>query len=143
MCSATIFPMLFMRSAMQAAALDPSLSCMFTSYAQEGAGEPTWHSASVHLLLRVGTAGTVDSSSSSCGLMQEEEREVSIEEGQAFARRHGCLFVETSAKANTAVGQAFEELVLKVLETPSLLNSTNSARLNVGGQNKGAASSCC
>ena len=35
-------------------------------------------------------------------------------EGQAFAKRHGCLFVETSAKANVAVGQAFEELVMKV-----------------------------
>ena len=76
-------------------------------------------------------------------VVQEEEREVSIEEGQAFARKHGCLFVETSAKANTAVGQAFEELVLKVLETPSLLNSTNSTRLNVGGQNKTSSSSCC
>ncbi len=75
--------------------------------------------------------------------VQEEEREVRIEEGQAFARKHGCLFVETSAKANTAVGQAFEELVLKVLETPSLLNSTNSTRLNVGGQNKTSSTSCC
>jgi small GTP-binding protein len=27
------------------------------------------------------------------------EREVSAEEGAAFARRHGCLFAETSAKA--------------------------------------------
>lgn len=74
---------------------------------------------------------------------QEGDREVSIKEGQAFARKHGCLFVETSAKANTAVGQAFEELVLKVLETPSLLNSTNSTRLNVGGQSTRSSSSCC
>jgi hypothetical protein len=27
---------------------------------------------------------------------------------------HRCLFVETSAKANLAVGQAFQELLLKV-----------------------------
>ena len=33
----------------------------------------------------------------------------------------GTLFVETSAKANVAVSQAFEELVAKVLDTPSLL----------------------
>lgn len=39
-------------------------------------------------------------------------------EGQAFAKRHGCLFVETSAKANVAVGQAFEELVMKVPVLP-------------------------
>ena len=63
---------------------------------------------------------------------------MSVEEGQAFARKHGCLFVETSAKANTAVGQAFEELVLKVLETPSLLNSTNSTRLNMGRPEQGS-----
>lgn len=34
--------------------------------------------------------------------------------GVQFARAHGCLFVETSAKGNVAVEQAFEELVLKV-----------------------------
>ena len=39
---------------------------------------------------------------------------MSRDEGAAFARKHGCLFVETSAKANVAVGQAFEELVRKV-----------------------------
>lgn len=36
------------------------------------------------------------------------------EQGVAFARAHGCLFVETSAKGNVAVDQAFEELVHKV-----------------------------
>eukprot|EP01024_Parvocaulis_polyphysoides_P038267 TRINITY_DN34304_c0_g2_i1.p1 TRINITY_DN34304_c0_g2~~TRINITY_DN34304_c0_g2_i1.p1 ORF type:complete len:222 (-),score=26.47 TRINITY_DN34304_c0_g2_i1:76-741(-) len=45
-----------------------------------------------------------------------EEREVSKEEGRAFAKQHGCLFLETSAKSDLAVAQAFEELkwVLKV-----------------------------
>ncbi len=33
----------------------------------------------------------------------------------------GTLFVETSAKVNVAVSQAFEELVAKILDTPSLL----------------------
>lgn len=41
-------------------------------------------------------------------------RAVSSEEGHELARRHGCLFVETSAKGNVAVGQAFEELLCKV-----------------------------
>lgn len=36
------------------------------------------------------------------------------EEGENFAKTHGCLFVETSAKTDVAVTQAFEELVLKV-----------------------------
>ena len=39
---------------------------------------------------------------------------MTTEEGQNFARSHGSLFVETSAKADVAVTQAFEELVLKV-----------------------------
>jgi Ras-related protein Rab-18 len=43
-----------------------------------------------------------------------DARRVSWEQGSEFARRHGCLFVETSAKTNVAVANAFEELVLKV-----------------------------
>jgi Ras-related protein Rab-18 len=41
----------------------------------------------------------------------------------------GCLYVETSAKTNVAVQQAFEELVLKILETPALV----SGALGSGG----------
>lgn len=51
-------------------------------------------------------------------------REVSRANGIALARRAGALFVETSAKGNVAVDQAFEELVLKIMETPSLLGTT-------------------
>ncbi|KAK9821954.1 hypothetical protein WJX81_002268 [Elliptochloris bilobata] len=58
---------------------------------------------------------------------KQTEREVSRDEGAAFARKHGCLFVETSAKANVAVGQAFEELVRKVLEAPGLLTPAHSS----------------
>lgn len=45
------------------------------------------------------------------------EREVPREQGSAFARQHGTLFVETSAKANTAVSQVRRQLSshLKVL----------------------------
>ncbi|GIL49845.1 hypothetical protein Vafri_6157 [Volvox africanus] len=50
-----------------------------------------------------------------------DARRVTWHEGSEFSRRHGCLFVETSAKTNIAVANAFEELVLKILETPSLL----------------------
>ncbi len=51
---------------------------------------------------------------SNCFPVQDSDREVTAEEGQNFAKSHGCLFVETSAKADVAVTQAFEELVLKV-----------------------------
>lgn len=53
--------------------------------------------------------------------LQHERREVTWQEGADFAKQHGCLFVETSAKQNIAVGVAFEELVLRILDTPSLL----------------------
>ena len=53
---------------------------------------------------------------------QQSARAVTKEEGHAFARDNGCLYVETSAKANVAVQQAFEELVQKILDTPALLD---------------------
>lgn len=37
--------------------------------------------------------------------LQDAERAVTREEGHAFARDNGCLYVETSAKVNIAVGQ--------------------------------------
>jgi len=68
------------------------------------------------------------------------ERTVSTEEGARFAKENGCLFVETSAKANTAVGQAFQELILKILETPELIQEQR-AGLKLGSSS-GAASGC-
>ena len=40
-----------------------------------------------------------------------EQRAVSREEGMAFARDNGCLFLECSAKTKVSVQEAFEELV--------------------------------
>lgn len=72
-----------------------------------------------------------------------EAREVSAEEGIALARRCGALFVETSALGAVAVDQAFEELVLKVLDTPSLLGGPLS-NLSLGQRAQAPAqSSCC
>lgn len=64
---------------------------------------------------------------------QHDRREVSWQEGADFAKQHGCLFVETSAKQNIAVGVAFEELVLRILETPSLLAVDADDDLNKQG----------
>jgi Ras-related protein Rab-18 len=67
------------------------------------------------------------------------------EEGHEFARAHGCLYVETSAKTNVAVGQAFEELVLKILETPGLLEnlSLGGVRVGEGGAAQHASACSC
>ncbi|XP_010918923.1 ras-related protein RABC2a isoform X2 [Elaeis guineensis] len=52
---------------------------------------------------------------------KETERMVTREEGIAFAQEYGCLFLECSAKTRANVEKCFEELALKILEVPSLL----------------------
>ena len=63
------------------------------------------------------------------------------EEGSNLARRYGCLFVETSAKANVAVALAFEELALQIDAAPSLARS-NSALLLTDAIKQQLGSSC-
>ena len=43
-------------------------------------------------------------------------------EGAAFAARTGCLFVEASAKTAEGVTEAFNEVVARIIDTPSLWN---------------------
>ena len=45
---------------------------------------------------------------------RESERAVTRAEGVAFARAHGCLFMEVSAKSRLGVQEAFAELVQRV-----------------------------
>ncbi|MBA0684386.1 hypothetical protein Goshw_013207 [Gossypium schwendimanii] len=51
----------------------------------------------------------------------DSERAVSREEGIALAKELGSIFLECSAKTRKNVEQCFEELALKIMETPSLL----------------------
>ncbi|XWS23635.1 hypothetical protein CRYUN_Cryun28dG0031800 [Craigia yunnanensis] len=79
---------------------------------------------------------------------KESERVVSKKEGIDFAQEYGCLFIECSAKTRVNVEQCFEELVLKILETPSLLaEGSSGVKKNIFKQNppqNGAStSSCC
>jgi Ras-related protein Rab-18 len=46
--------------------------------------------------------------------------------GEDFARKHGMLFIESSAKTKEGVQQTFEEVASKILETPVLLSNTVS-----------------
>lgn len=46
---------------------------------------------------------------------------------------HAMLFIETSAKTRFGINQAFEELVLKILDGPALLQSNSENKL---GMNK-------
>ncbi|KAK1267569.1 Ras-related protein RABC2a [Acorus gramineus] len=54
-------------------------------------------------------------------LSQEDERVVSREDGIALAQEYGCTFLESSAKTRENVDKCFEDLALKILEVPSLL----------------------
>mmetsp|Transcript_41791 Transcript_41791/g.79841 ORF Transcript_41791/g.79841 Transcript_41791/m.79841 type:complete len:203 (+) Transcript_41791:216-824(+) len=72
----------------------------------------------------------------------ESKRAVSREEGVALARSHGCLFLESSAKSRTGVAQAFQELVQRILDTPSLLAETAPARINLRGSTGTEAVGC-
>ena len=54
--------------------------------------------------------------------------EVPREEVEAWARSHGMLFLEASAKTCTGVQQAFREVVEKILENPVLLANTTPGR---------------
>ncbi|KAK6162988.1 hypothetical protein DH2020_002829 [Rehmannia glutinosa] len=79
---------------------------------------------------------------------KESERVVSKKEGIDFAREYGCLFIECSAKTRVNVEQCFEELVLKILETPSLLaEGSAGVKKNIFRQkppeSDASTSSCC
>lgn len=50
--------------------------------------------------------------------------EVSAQEGEEFAFANSMMFIETSAKTRQGIKQAFEEVIFKILDTPSLIQST-------------------
>lgn len=81
--------------------------------------------------------------------MDIEDRQVSREEGLAFAREQSTLFVESSAKTCMGIRQTFEELLRKILETPDLCvgdssNDTGTViRPNAGGNQSYAETCSC
>lgn len=52
--------------------------------------------------------------------IDQPTREISREDGFRFAKKHRTLFLETSAKTNEGVKNAFEEVVRKILDTDDL-----------------------
>ena len=52
------------------------------------------------------------------------DRRVPREEAEAWARDHGMLFLEASAKTKLGIRQCFLEVVQKIMEDPDILEST-------------------
>jgi hypothetical protein len=70
--------------------------------------------------------------------MEQEEREVTRDMGQTFARENGMMFMECSAKTQEGVREAFEEIVLKVW-----INRFIEASFSVILMQLGFEFSCC
>jgi Ras-related protein Rab-18 len=60
------------------------------------------------------------------------DRAVSTKDGENLAKQKGMLFLESSAKSQDNVKAVFEEVVQKILETPSLLVGTGVAAIRPG-----------
>ncbi|KAI8983728.1 P-loop containing nucleoside triphosphate hydrolase protein [Pilobolus umbonatus] len=75
---------------------------------------------------------------------KESSRVVSYEEGANLAKKLQTLFVECSAKTKIGVEQAFEELVEKIIETPSLWqkNLAPTVRVTADKQQSNSGDSC-
>ncbi|KAL8216942.1 hypothetical protein R6Q57_023779 [Mikania cordata] len=80
---------------------------------------------------------------------KDSERFVSREEGAALAKERGCLFLECSARTQKNVHQCFEELVLEIMEVPSLLEEgstvvkRNIMKQKPEHQARTSGSGCC
>ncbi|XP_056642151.1 ras-related protein Rab-18-B-like [Diorhabda carinulata] len=70
------------------------------------------------------------------------KREVSREEAMRFAKRHQTLYIEASAKTKDGVQSAFEELVHKIIQTPSLWESYAMNNIHVGNKDHPEQSRC-
>jgi len=80
--------------------------------------------------------------------IDKANREVTRQEGQQFARKHGMLFIEASARTKEGVECAFEELVEKIIQTPGLWEADKKTGIvgigntTAGGGDAGCYGSC-
>lgn len=71
------------------------------------------------------------------------DRVVQRSEGEDFARQHGMLFMEASAKTQEGIAQIFQEAVNKILENPQLLVNTTPIKSGSGGGAGSWGAGCC
>ena len=77
----------------------------------------------------------------------QDEKDIKTEEGEAFAKRNGMQFMETSAKMNTNVTEAFEALGKLMIEfntEKKPITSNDKKVLNASsGKNIKTKKKCC
>ncbi|CAG8477631.1 2756_t:CDS:2 [Cetraspora pellucida] len=78
---------------------------------------------------------------------KEHSRVITRKEAEAYARKMQTLFIECSAKTRVGVKEAFDELVTKIIETPSLWQKKERQPDNINvsrsAQTKQENSACC
>ena len=76
----------------------------------------------------------------------EEQRQITVDEGEAFAARNGMKFIETSAKNNTNVNEAFEALAKIMVESSNKKNVIKVEKKTIKvdkGADLNAKKKCC
>ena len=76
----------------------------------------------------------------------ENERDVQFDEGQAFANRNGMQFIETSAKNNTNINEAFEalaKLMIQFSNENKFLKNETKVLTSAEGKDIKTKKKCC
>ena len=76
----------------------------------------------------------------------DEQRQITVDEGEAFAARNGMKFIETSAKNNTNVNEAFEALAKIMVESSNKKNVIKVEKKTIKvdkGADLNAKKKCC
>ena len=76
----------------------------------------------------------------------DEQRQITVDEGEAFAARNGMKFIETSAKNNTNVNEAFEALAKIMVESSNKKNVIKKKKKTIKvdkGADLNAKKKCC
>ncbi|XP_065212131.1 ras-related protein Rab-10 [Planococcus citri] len=74
----------------------------------------------------------------------ESKRAVSKEKGEAIAREHGIRFMETSARCNTNINDAFMELTSSILNKTTGRDPTEAPdRVTIDRRNEKTTNRCC
>ena len=79
-------------------------------------------------VVKVLVGNKLDMLAPDCGGTGTAERAVPKEEAEKYAEENGMMFLETSAKSNEFVKEAFTELVAKILEDPDLISNATPGK---------------